>query len=741
MAASEILDKDTISFQAEGRLLQELGLRLVAKPEVALVELVKNAYDADSPTCIVRLEKEGEELLVVDEGHGITLSDFKTKWMRIATPSKLGQELTTKYRRPLTGSKGIGRFAVRYLGDHLVLESVAYDSQFKCLTQLVATFDWPKLDSVHEIAQAIVEYTLVRKPPGTQTGTTLRIAKLRDATDFTHSAELRDEVLRIVSPLPSLERGKFARKESKDNVDPGFTVTLPGEGKAQDVDLAGMVLGNYWGRLTVELDGKELKYRVWLPGIKQPRSLNLKMSTGISEGLFADIRYFPRRKGVFKQKGLNGRKAWQWVRSSCGVKVVDHGFHIRPYGFPNDDWLRIDRDKAHSERDWKTSIAQKHFPVTPAEKGEPKFNPVLYLPYNFQVVGAVFIETRRNLGGKDETDLLPAMDREGLLENKAFEQLREIVRAGLEFLAHEDKGELDRRAEEEAKLAAREARDDIRSAIKSIAKSPTLTPGDKTRLIKNYQKLADRVQEQEEYSAQARHSLLTMSLLGVVAGFMTHESKAVIHDLEQAVEEVRRLAKKHPSLAKTEKSLSERLTRFQGYLDYARMYVRNVQSPKEQPLSAAGQVRHVLNRFKDFAEQRGIKVLNEVPDGVTTPPLPVTAYSGVLLNLYTNALKAVTSAQASIRSPKILFRAWNEKGNHVLEVADNGVGIPPELKDRIWDPLYTTTSDVANPLGSGMGLGLTLVKQVLGEFRGSISLVEHAPPGFSTCFRVVFGKR
>jgi len=65
----EQLDTGSIPFQAEGRLLQELGLRLVAKPEVALVELIKNAYDADSAMCVVRLEGGGKTLVVADEGH------------------------------------------------------------------------------------------------------------------------------------------------------------------------------------------------------------------------------------------------------------------------------------------------------------------------------------------------------------------------------------------------------------------------------------------------------------------------------------------------------------------------------------------------------------------------------------------------------------------------------------------------------------------------------------------------
>lgn len=737
----KLLDKDTIPFQAEGRLLQELGLRLVAKPEVALVELIKNAYDADSPTCTVKLEDNETTLVVADEGHGMTLSDFKTKWMRIATSSKLAGQTSPKFHRPLTGAKGIGRFAVRYLGDLLTLISVAFDKEENCITRLQAVFEWPKLDIAQDISKCAVAYTLHRVADETPTGTQLVIRELRSGSGFTRGKDLRDEVLRIVTPLEGLERGRFANKRVGDGEDPGFKVVLPGESEAENLDLAKRVLDNFWGRLTVELEGCDLRMRVWLPGTKKPKRLDLRVRSEISKGFFADIRYFPRRKGVFRGKEVRGQRAWRWVRDNCGVKVVDHGFHIRPYGFPNDDWMRLDQDKAHSSREWRTEIAKAKFPITPAEKADPRSNPVLYLPYNFQLIGAVFVETRRNLGSKDETDLLPAMDREGFLENAAFEQLREFMRAGIEFLAHEDKAELDRRAEEEAKEVAASAKEDIRKAIQYIERSPTLTPGDKARIIKQYRFLANRIEEQEEYSAQARRSLLTMSLLGVVAGFMTHESKAIVHELEQAIELIRAAAKKHPQLSSSADELARRLEIFEGYLAYSRMFVQSVRAPKEQSLSAAGQVRHVLNRFKTFADERGIKVTNEIAPDVKTPPLPVTVYSGVLLNLFTNALKAVVAAKSSLKEPCISFRGWNEKGKHVVEVADNGIGIPPDLRKRIWEPLYTTTSDVGNPLGSGMGLGLTLVKQVVSELGGSVSLLAAPPPGFTTCFRVVFPDR
>src|SRR6185436_15748655 len=104
-----------------------------------------------------------------------------------------------------------------------------------------------------------------------------------------------------------------------------------------------------------------------------------------------------------------------------------------------------------------------------------------------------------------------------------FYELFEIVRGGLEFLARKDKTRQLDAKERKAKEAAKRARADFRGAIEYIEKSPTLTRADKTRLIEEYTTLADKLTEVEEYDREARQKLETMSSLGVVAGFMTHE--------------------------------------------------------------------------------------------------------------------------------------------------------------------------------------------------------------------------
>jgi signal transduction histidine kinase len=737
---NRVLDRGTIPFQAEGRLLQELGERLVASPEVALVELIKNAYDADSASCEVRVEDDGATLAVSDDGHGMTFDEFSGKWMRIATASKVGDRISRTYNRRLTGAKGIGRFAVRYLGDHLTLISVADDPERRLKTRLTASFDWPRIDLLADIRDAKVEYKLEVAAPETPTGTTLEVRELKTSTDFTSQSPLRAGVLRIVTPLPALEAGRFQSIRADSGQDPGFRVVLPGsieEGQG-DLDLAQMVLQNYWARLQIELRASRLVFRVWFSSSREPKTLEVKVSTAVSAGFVADIRYFPRRKGVFRSKGIKGQEAWRWVRENHGIAVVDHGFRIMPYGCEFDDWLHLDIDKAHSERDWRSIISKKEFGIPPSVRNRPADNPALYLPYNYQLVGAVFVESRPPLPSKDAVDLIPSMDREGFLKNRAFDELVEYVRAGIEFLAYQDKRELGRILAKEARDATQRAREDVRSAIEFINQSPTLAPTDKARITKAYRQLADRIEEAEEYNLQARRSLTTMSLLGVVAGFMTHETKSLVFEMERAVEIVRGLAKKHSDLKEVAAELEKRLSAFRGQLQYSQMFLNGVRRNEAQRMSAAGQIRIVLQRFETFATDHGIETSWAAPQGVNTPALPPAVYSGVLLNLYTNALKAVLAVSSSVGEPMIAIRSWNERGSHHLEVSDNGVGIPPELRKRIWEPLYTTTSDDGNPLGSGMGLGLTLVKQVVEDSGGKITLVDDPPPGFNTCFRVVF---
>src|ERR1700688_437476 len=176
--AAATIEEGTLSFTIESRILRELGERLVKQPEVALLELVKNSYDADARVCKI-IHEPSARIVVFDNGRGMTLEEFKNGWMRIGTSAKESSSNSRLFGRVITGEKGIGRFAVRFLGKKLHLESIAFDAERNERTLLSADFDWPEFDRHADLGLVRVPFRLEHAEQYAEVGTKLVITELR----------------------------------------------------------------------------------------------------------------------------------------------------------------------------------------------------------------------------------------------------------------------------------------------------------------------------------------------------------------------------------------------------------------------------------------------------------------------------------------------------------------------------------------------------------------------------------
>jgi signal transduction histidine kinase len=329
------------------------------------------------------------------------------------------------------------------------------------------------------------------------------------------------------------------------------------------------------------------------------------------------------------------------------------------------------------------------------------------------------------------------MDRQGYVENKAFRQLQDIVRAGIEFLAVIDKKDQLQREYLKVEQERLNFKTEINEAKQYVESSSDMPVKVKRQLIHQFSRIETQFESLDQSHVKARESIELMGSLGVVAGFMTHESQRIFRDIERLVKRFSDFADEHktPELVELVDTAKESLNELLAHLDYTDTFIKGIQGGQIQEFKAKPQVDRIIQKFGNFAKNRGIIIENKINPDVISAPTLVALYSGVLLNLYTNALKAVLARGNPDAPRKIQFRAWNETGWHIVQVIDNGVGIPPSLEDRIWDPLFSTTSAGVDPLGSGMGLGLSIIKRLVTSIKGKIALAP-PPKGFSTCFEV-----
>ena len=721
----------SFTFTVESILLRELGERLVKRPEVAIVELIKNSYDADATECKI-FSKPNESITISDDGVGMTLEQFQNAWMRIGTQNKAENHQSLKYSRNITGEKGLGRFSVRFLGHVLNLKTIAFDSKLGHLTQITSQLDWREIDEVKDIDKAEVHFRCHKIDESIGTGTTLEISSLRVNLDDIKYQKIRTSTLAFKSQVYKIFSTNKKPKRT-DKSDPGLSVLIQENQKEKPFEATETVLNSFTLKTTVKLIDNSLELCVFERKNTEPIYKTVDTYQNSLKKLTADIRFFPKRKGAFVDLPVNANKAYNYIKDNSGVLVYDRGFRVEPYGNEADDWLELLLDQGKGQRNPKSSIAIKHFNEPLVAESPELRNWMLRLPKANQLIGIVEVE-----GVKSSTDpeigLIASVDREGFVENETYGQLYDVIRGATEAIAYFDrKLQLDAQKQElEAKIIT--FKEATQSAINEVRENPNIDEREKHRLTTVLTETFERAEQQDELAREREQQLEVMSLLGVVAGYMTHEFGAAIYELEQVRKECVKLGKEQPKFNEYAIEFEKSIQALKDFAMYTAGYIHGVKHTSDKKYPVKPRIKQIINYFGEYANSRNIEIINEIDSELFAPLVPAALYNGIALNLYTNAIKAIT-AKLSSESEKIVFRAWDDSNWHVLEVLDSGIGIPIAIKDRVFEPFFTTTDIDDHPLGSGMGLGLALVQRVVKAFGGHVDF-HQAPDGFSTCIQV-----
>jgi two-component system nitrogen regulation sensor histidine kinase NtrY len=151
-----------------------------------------------------------------------------------------------------------------------------------------------------------------------------------------------------------------------------------------------------------------------------------------------------------------------------------------------------------------------------------------------------------------------------------------------------------------------------------------------------------------------------------------------------------------------------------------------IRQPDFRAFPALDLFRQVERLFRVQAEERGIDLRHRVDPADLTLTADEELVEQVLINLLLNAMDAVAGRPAA----RVELRARLDRYGHVLlQVADNGPGIPPDLQERIFIPFFTTKPE-------GSGIGLSLSRQILRLHGGTLRV--RSDPGAETVFTLRF---
>ena len=196
---------ETVPFRMHPRVFAALGADLVTDDVVALIELIKNSYDAFAQNVWLRFIDDpvkGRLLELTDDGSGMTKQTIEEVWCVVATPYKDRHHTIAKgdRERRVVGEKGLGRLSAARLGTRLRMLTQAARS-----TCWEVTVDWSAISQGEDLSNSLVRFReFAGQSPFEESGTRLVISGLSEQWAPKRIEELQENLARLISPFSEL---------------------------------------------------------------------------------------------------------------------------------------------------------------------------------------------------------------------------------------------------------------------------------------------------------------------------------------------------------------------------------------------------------------------------------------------------------------------------------------------------------------------------------------------------------
>jgi len=746
--------KIQLNFRADAHLIKVLGEQLIASEKVGILELIKNAYDAGATYCRVRIDNisaiepnmkseylfpdlPGPVIVIEDDGIGMSRDVIEKGWLRpastiktvvkenirlerekAAAAGKLGSydKLISEIKKerggriPL-GEKGVGRFASHRLGRRLLLKTKVAELDY----EYVLDVDWDKFEAGEEGVKDLesVGVNLTREKQSRDygkkgSGTQLIIFGARSG--FTWDKEtvedLHRSILGLNSPNPSPKNKKTGQGFKAylecpqigvfpdDNPAEAFPSTFSFDGLVDESGILDYTMvfqpphsvpmpKESVGDKNFDLRKAKLGYWSSKDGPRKPECGPFY--------IHLDIWY--RRDPWISTTGPDGKAFIDYLTNFGGISIFRDGINIFPAEWGAEtDWL--DLSKRHIKQGFRISY--------------------------YNLIGNIEIDQANNI------DLVDKTNREGLIENKAFKDLTQLVHAlvstviEIKFIGKRD---------EYNSLIDKVVRDP--RVLKDYAKQGAALIGEiKDRYpidedpykilsplgkqsergvklvnlsgsLKNLQKSIDLIEE-------AQDLLTEQAGYGMAVAVSVHEIAKIAANFYAGVSHLLKLEK--PDLEKL-KNLKDASASLQSELKRLSP-IRAVKNEKPMEYAITKPIGYVVDIFRSGLEKIGVEVEVNAKDS-----FPVYGRYGALIQILSNLFDNSTYWLEMVprKNRKIIVQI-NAK-HRTVTVADTGPGIDQVIENYLFQPGYSMRVPPS-------GLGLYICRHYMQSMKGDIYLTR-----------------
>jgi len=724
------MENKTFKIRPYARLLTMLGEQLIKNEQIALAELIKNAYDADADWVKVSFVDFGEKMenlenskiIIEDNGCGMTLNVIEKSWMNPATPNKKAKtgdaKKTLEKGRIIQGEKGIGRFSILKLGRKINITTRPKDND----EEYVIDYDLSSYDddflsidgqekelyiddiAIHVYSQQptqIIDRDVIvnshKYSKNNHNGTKIEISNLKGEWNKKKIEDVNKESQKLQSIFD-----KIFDKQSEDKFEIGFEVNNE---RVSVSDKTITELSNLFQNSAVlKITNGKYKEKDKCLEFKlndNPIRLNLndERITGLTifkeHFIYPNLFGFDIKESTCGNFGFNffvfdftAKKESKFYLDSKEKELIkEHRIYlyrdkirVAPYGDPDDDWVGTDK---------KRSLTRS---------GD-------YLS-NDQIVGFIDITKKDNPNLKDKTN------REGLIEQgSATKDFIVLLQTILLYVRQHPYAQYKQKIEQQEQQEINKLRvvDAKFEALRNSIGSNTVAMAAYNDVIKSYKI------EQDFYKKQLE---TTTDLAGVGLSVET-ASHDIMMMLGKGVEAIDGLIKDINGHLLSEDKICEELLKIRGIFSFVDAQMKDIQllfkssKQKRRPIRINDILDKVVTIYKRTLQRENIE-FQIIKEG---SPVVAKCTDAILLQLLINLFDNAVYWLSVVNIPQRKICITLDGENKQLIFSDNGPGIRDDDKPYIFEAFYSGKED-------GRGLGLYIARQLLNRMDYSIDLAE-----------------